>query len=399
VDRLCAGEEGIVVLDRTPFYAESGGQVGDRGELTRGGTCLTLFEVQDTQKIQPDVFGHHGVVKTGELAAGDTVAAHVDLEKRTRTVRHHSATHLMHKALREVLGAHVQQKGSLVDEDKTRFDFSHNQPMTADEIRRVEALVNADVLKNEATSARTMPIDDAQKLGAMMLFGEKYGDVVRVLDIGSSRELCGGTHVARTGDIGLFRITSEGGVAAGIRRVEAVAGTVALQQAQQDRERIARVADALKSQPQEIEAKLAQVVESVKALEKEIAKLKGKMAASQGDDLAGSAVDVKGVKVLAAKLDGADVKTLRDTLDQLKNKLKSGAFVLASSDGDKVSLIAGVTPDLVGKVKAGELVNFVATQVGGKGGGRPDMAQAGGTNAAALPAALASVQGWVEQRL
>jgi alanyl-tRNA synthetase len=399
VDRLCAGEEGIVVLDRTPFYAESGGQVGDRGELTRGGTCLTLFEVQDTQKIQPDVFGHHGVVKTGELAAGDTVAAHVDLEKRTRTVRHHSATHLMHKALREVLGAHVQQKGSLVDEDKTRFDFSHNQPMTADEIRRVEALVNAEVLKNEATSARTMPIDDAQKLGAMMLFGEKYGDVVRVLDIGSSRELCGGTHVARTGDIGLFRITSEGGVAAGIRRVEAVAGTVALQQAQQDRERIARVADALKSQPQEIEAKLAQVVESVKALEKEIAKLKGKMAASQGDDLAGSAVDVKGVKVLAAKLDGADVKTLRDTLDQLKNKLKSGAFVLASSDGDKVSLIAGVTPDLVGKVKAGELVNFVATQVGGKGGGRPDMAQAGGTNAAALPAALASVQGWVEQRL
>jgi alanyl-tRNA synthetase len=399
VDRLCAGEEGIVVLDRTPFYAESGGQVGDRGELTKGGTCLTLFEVQDTQKIQPDVFGHHGVVKTGELAAGDTVAAHVDLEKRTRTVRHHSATHLMHKALREVLGAHVQQKGSLVDEDKTRFDFSHNQPMTADEIRRVEALVNAEVLKNEATSARTMPIDDAQKLGAMMLFGEKYGDVVRVLDIGSSRELCGGTHVARTGDIGLFRITSEGGVAAGIRRVEAVAGTVALQQAQQDRERIARVADALKSQPQEIEAKLAQVVESVKALEKEIAKLKGKMAASQGDDLAGSAVDVKGVKVLAAKLDGADVKTLRDTLDQLKNKLKSGAFVLASSDGDKVSLIAGVTPDLVGKVKAGELVNFVATQVGGKGGGRPDMAQAGGTNAAALPAALASVQGWVEQRL
>jgi alanyl-tRNA synthetase len=305
----------------------------------------------------------------------------------------------MHKALREVLGAHVQQKGSLVDEDKTRFDFSHNQPMTADEIRRVEALVNAEVLKNEATSARTMPIDDAQKLGAMMLFGEKYGDVVRVLDIGSSRELCGGTHVARTGDIGLFRITSEGGVAAGIRRVEAVAGTVALQQAQQDRERIARVADALKSQPQEIEAKLAQVVESVRALEKEIAKLKGKMAASQGDDLAGSAVDVKGVKVLAAKLDGADVKTLRDTLDQLKGKLKSSAIVLASADGEKVSLIAGVSPDLVGKVKAGELVNFVASQVGGKGGGRADMAQAGGTNPAGLPAALASVKGWVEQRL
>ena len=305
----------------------------------------------------------------------------------------------MHRALREVLGAHVQQKGSLVDEDKTRFDFSHNQPMTAGEIRRVEALVNGEVLRNEATTARVMPIDDAQKLGAMMLFGEKYGDVVRVLDIGSSRELCGGTHVARTGDIGLFRIMSEGGVAAGIRRVEAVAGTVALQQAQQDRERIAHVADALKSQPQEIEAKLAQVIESVRALEKEIAKLKGKMAASQGDDLAGSAVDVKGVKVLAVKLDGADVKTLRDTLDQLKNKLKSGAIVLAAADGDKVSLIAGVTQDLVARVKAGELVNFVATQVGGKGGGRADMAQAGGTNAAALPAALDSVKDWVGQRV
>ncbi|APV51733.1 alanine--tRNA ligase [Betaproteobacteria bacterium GR16-43] len=399
VERLMQGEEGIVVLDRTPFYAESGGQVGDRGELTKGGSCMTLFQVQDTQKVQPDVFGHHGVVTTGELALGDTVAANVDLDKRTRTMRHHSVTHLMHKALREVLGSHVQQKGSLVDEDKTRFDFSHNQPMTAAEIRRVEALVNAEILANAATSARVMPIEDAQKVGAMMLFGEKYGDEVRVLDIGTSRELCGGTHVARTGDIGLFRIVSEVGVAAGIRRVEAVAGTVALQLSQQDQDRVARVADALKAQPQEVEAKLAQVVESVKALEKEIAKLKGKMAASQGEDLASAAVDVKGVKVLAAKLEGADVKTLRDTLDQLKNKLKSGAFVLAAAEGDKVSLIAGVTPDLVSKVKAGELVNFVATQVGGKGGGRADMAQAGGTNAAALPAALDSVKGWVEQRL
>ena len=399
VERLSQGEEGIVVLDRTPFYAESGGQVGDRGELTKGGSCLTLFQVQDTQKIQPDVFGHHGAVTTGELAVGDTVAANVDLDKRSRTMRHHSVTHLMHKALREVLGYHVQQKGSLVDEDKTRFDFSHNQPMTADEIRRVEALVNAEILKNEATTAKVMPIEDAQKIGAMMLFGEKYGDEVRVLDIGSSRELCGGTHVARTGDIGLFRIVSEGGVAAGIRRVEAVAGTVALQLVQQDRERVAHVAEALKSQPQEIEAKLSQVIEGVKVLEKELAKLKGKMASSQGDSLADSAVDVKGVKVLAVKLDGADVKTLRDTLDQLKNKLKSSAIVLASAEGDKVSLIAGVTQDLIAKVKAGELVNFVATQVGGKGGGRPDMAQAGGTNAAALPAALESVKGWVEQRV
>jgi len=399
VERLGAGEEGIVVLDKTPFYAESGGQVGDRGELTKGGTCLTLFEVRDTQKIQPDVFGHHGIVKTGEVAVGDTVAAQVDFDKRSRTVRHHSATHLMHKALREVLGDHVQQKGSLVDEDKTRFDFSHPAPMSADEIRRVENLVNAQVLKNEPTSARVMPIDAAQKLGAMMLFGEKYGDEVRVLDIGTSRELCGGTHVARTGDIGLFRIVSEGGVAAGIRRVEAVAGTVAIAQAQQESDRLARVASTLKAQPQEIEARLAQTLESVKALEKEVARMKTKMATSQGDDLAGTAIDVKGVKVLAVKLDGADVKTLRDMLDQLKGKLKSSAIVLASAEGEKVSLIAGVTQDLIARVKAGELVNFVALQVGGKGGGRPDMAQAGGTNPAALPQALASVKDWVEQRL
>jgi alanyl-tRNA synthetase len=399
VERLQGGEEGIVVLDRTPFYAESGGQVGDRGELSKGGTCLTLFGVQDTQKIQPDVFGHHGVVKTGELAVGDTVAAQVDLDKRARTMRHHSATHLMHKALREVLGPHVQQKGSLVDEDKTRFDFSHNAPMTQDEIRRVEGLVNAEILKNEATSSRVMPIDDAQKLGAMMLFGEKYGDEVRVLDIGSSRELCGGTHVARTGDIGPFRVLSEGGVAAGIRRIEAVAGTVALALMQQEQDRIARVSSMLKSQPQEIEARVAQLLESVKALEREAVKTKQKAAASQGDDLAGSAVDVKGIKVLAARLEGADVKTLRDTLDQLKNKLKSSAIVLAASEGEKVSLIAGVTQDLIAKVKAGDLVNFVALQVGGKGGGRPDMAQAGGTNASALPAALESVRGWVEAKL
>jgi alanyl-tRNA synthetase len=301
--------------------------------------------------------------------------------------------------LREVLGTHVQQKGSLVDEDKTRFDFSHNAPMTADEIRRVEAIVNAEILRNEATTARVMPIDDAQKLGAMMLFGEKYGDEVRVLDIGSSRELCGGTHVGRTGDIGLFRIVSEGGVAAGIRRVEAIAGTVALARVQEESDRLARVAATLKAQPAEVEAKLAQVLEHSKSLEKEAAKAKQKMAASQGDDLASSAVDVKGVMVLAARLEGADVKMLRETLDQLKNKLKSSAIVLAASEGEKVSLIAGVTADLIAKVKAGELVNYVALQVGGKGGGRPDMAQAGGTDSKALPKALASVQGWVAERL
>jgi len=388
-----------VVLDHTPFYAESGGQVGDRGELTKGGVCLTLFEVQDTQKVQPDVFGHHGVVKTGELAVGDTVAANVDLDKRMRTMRHHSATHLLHKALREVLGPHVQQKGSLVDEEKTRFDFSHNAPMTAEQIRRVEAIVNAEILRNEATRAQTMPIDEAQKLGAMMLFGEKYGDVVRVLDIGSSRELCGGTHVARTGDIGLFRVTSEGGVAAGIRRIEAVAGTVAVALAQQESDRLARVATALKAQPAEVEAKIAQMADTVKSLEKEVSRLKGKMAASQGQDLASTAVDVKGVKVLAAKLEGADAKTLRDTMDQLKSKLKSSAIVLAASEGEKVSLIAGVTADLIAKIKAGELVNHVATQVGGKGGGRPDMAQAGGTDSKALPKALDSVKEWVAERL
>jgi alanyl-tRNA synthetase len=271
--------------------------------------------------------------------------------------------------------------------------------MTADEIRRVEALVNAEVLANVPTEVRVMPIDAAQKLGAVMLFGEKYGDEVRVLDIGTSRELCGGTHVARTGDIGLFRITSEGGVAAGIRRVEAVAGTVALAYTNQEAERLAHVAAALKAQPQEVEAKLAAALETARALEKELARLKVKMATGQGQDLAGSAVDVKGVKVLAAKLEGADVKTLRDTLDQLKGKLKSSAIVLAASEGEKVSLIAGVTQDLIARVKAGDLVNFVASQVGGKGGGRPDMAQAGGTNAAALPAALESVRGWVAERL
>ncbi len=399
VDRLGIGEEGIVVLDRTPFYAESGGQVGDRGEITKGGVCLTLFEVRDTQKIQPDVFGHHGVVKNGELALGDTVAANVDLDKRARTMRHHSATHLMHKALREVLGAHVQQRGSLVDEDKTRFDFSHNAPLTEDQVKRVEAIVNAEVLRNEPTLAREMPIEDAQKLGAMMLFGEKYGDVVRVLDIGSSRELCGGTHVGRTGDIGLFKVVSEGGVAAGIRRVEAVAGTVALRYVAKEEDDLAFVSAFFQARGDELRRKLAAEREEKKALERALAQLKAKVAASQGADLASSATDVKGVKVLAAKLEGADVKTLRDTMDQLKGKLKSSAIVLAAAEGEKVSLIAGVTQDLIAKVKAGELVNFVASQVGGKGGGRPDMAQAGGTNPSALPKALESVRGWVAERL
>ena len=399
VDLLAVNEHGIVVLDRTAFYAESGGQVGDRGELSKGGTCLTLFAVEDTQKIAPDAFGHSGEVKTGELRPGDIVAAQVDHDARGRTMRNHSATHLMHKALREVLGPHVQQKGSLVDADKTRFDFAHHAPLTDDEIRKVEAIVNVEILDNEPTGTRTMAIDEAQKLGALMLFGEKYGDEVRVLDIGTSRELCGGTHVARTGDIGLFKIVAESGIAAGIRRVEAVTGKGALTFVQAQETALAHAAAALKAPVSELAARITQLLESAKATERELARLKARTAASAGIDLAASAVDVKGAKVLAASLDGADAKALRDALDQLKDRLKSAAIVLGSVADGKVTLIAGVTSDLVTRVKAGELVNHVAQQVGGRGGGRPDMAQAGGTNPAGLPDALKSVRSWVEQRL
>jgi len=399
VASLSTGERGVVVLDRTPFYAESGGQVGDRGELSKGGACLTLFAVDDTQKIQPDVIGHFGEVKTGELREDMTVAATVDQEARARTMRNHSATHLMHKALREVLGEHVQQKGSLVDADKTRFDFAHATPLTADEIRRVEAIVNAEILDNAGVAARTMPIAEAQKTGAMMLFGEKYGDEVRVLDIGSSRELCGGTHVTRTGDIGLFKIVGESGIAAGVRRIEAVTGKGALAFVQEQEAQLEGAARLLKAPIAELETRIAQLQESARAAERELALLKAKAASSAGDDLAGKAVDVKGAKVVTATLDGSDVKTLRETMDKLKDKLRSAAIVLASVNGDRVTLIAGVTNDLTAKVKAGELVNHVAQQVGGKGGGRADMAQAGGTNAAALPQALQSVERWVGDRL
>ena len=396
VNELSEGEMGVVVLDETPFYAESGGQVGDRGVLQ---SVHGIFAVEDTLKVQAAVFGHNGVVKTGRITVGNGVAAKVDIAARARTARHHSATHLLHKALREVLGEHVQQKGSQVDPDKIRFDFAHNQPMSDVEVRKVEAIVNAEILANAATEARVMKIEDAQKSGAMMLFGEKYGDEVRVLSIGSSRELCGGTHVARTGDIGLLKIVSEGGVAAGVRRVEAVCGDVALAWFDAQQDALAAVASALKAQPQEAAAKAVQVVDLLKTLEKELARLKSKLAASQGDDLAAQAVDVQGAKVLAAALEGADVPTLRETMDKLKGKLKSAVVVLAAVDGDKVSLVAGVTADLTAKVKAGDLVSMVARQVGGKGGGRPDMAQAGGTEPAALPAALASVKAWVGQRL
>lgn len=396
VDRLAAGRQGIVVLDTTPFYAESGGQVGDQGLITTGSA---RFGVSDTQKIQADVFGHYGTLESGELKVGDAVTAQVDAVRRARTVRNHSATHLMHKALREVLGSHVQQKGSLVDADKTRFDFAHNAAMTADEIRRVEDIVNAEVLANAPTQAALMSFDDAVKGGAMALFGEKYGDEVRVLDIGSSRELCGGTHVNRTGDIGLFKIVMEGGVAAGIRRVEAITGDNSVRFVQKLDDQVNEAAAALKTQPAELSPRIAQVQEQVKSLEKELAALKSKLASSQGDELVGKAVDVNGLKVLAAQLEGADVKTLRETMDKLKDKLGSAAVVLAAVDGGKVSLIAGVTADFTSKVKAGELVNFVAQQVGGKGGGRPDMAQAGGTDPSQLPQALAGVQGWVAGKL
>jgi alanyl-tRNA synthetase len=395
VQELAEGELGVVVLDQTPFYAESGGQVGDIGEL-RG--PAGIFAVEDTQKIQASVFGHHGVLRTGSLKVGAAVTAKVDALARARTMRHHSATHLMHKALREVLGSHVQQKGSQVDPEKTRFDFAHTQPVTAQEIARIERLVNAEILANAATEARVMPLDEAQKTGAMMLFGEKYGDEVRVLGIGSSKELCGGTHVARTGDIGLFKVVMEGGVAAGVRRIEAVCGDVALARVQEQQALLDAVAAEVKAQPAEAAQRVAQIQEHARALEKELARLKAKLAAAQGDDLASQAVDVKGIKVLAAALEGADAAALRDTLDKLKDKLKSAVVVLASSGAGKVSLIAGVTADLTAKVKAGELVNFVAQQVGGKGGGRADMAQAGGTDVAAVPAALASVKAWVEQR-
>ena len=429
VQSLKAGQNGVVVLSTTPFYAESGGQVGDQGRIVlgsphpnpppegegknrvllpplpgEGGGGGTVFDVLDTQKIKADVFGHHGILKNGTLKVGDAVTAQVSLEMRAATIRNHSATHLMHKALREVLGAHVQQKGSLVDADKTRFDFTHNAPVTDAQIREIEAKVNAEILANAATDASEMDMEAAQKTGAMMLFGEKYGDKVRVLTIGSSKELCGGTHVQRTGDIGVFKITSESGVASGVRRVEAVTGKAALGYLQSLEATVGAAAASLKASPTELQNRIDQVLDNVRTLEKEVAALKGKLASSQGDELMGQAVDIKGkdgvvLRVLAAKLEGADAKTLRDTMDKLKDKLKTAVIVLAAVDGDKVQIAAGVTSDSIGKVKAGELVNFVAQQVGGKGGGKADMAMAGGTDASKLPEALKSVQAWVTERV
>jgi alanyl-tRNA synthetase len=397
VNTIQAGEEGVIVLDRTPFYAESGGQVGDAGQLVSG---HGMFEVRDTQKIQAEVFGHRGVLRTGRLTVFDEVAAQVDGELRTRAAYNHSATHLMHAALRQVLGRHVQQKGSLVDPWKTRFDFSHDKALTPEEMREIERLVNEEIRRNHSVEAQLMKYDEAIKHGAMALFGEKYGDEVRVIGMGEfSTELCGGTHVKRTGDIGFFKIIAQSAVAAGIRRVEAVTGPGALDYVQQQTTALEGVAEMLKASPMEIGARLNQIMDNVRGLEKELSRLKSRLASSQGDDLAERAVQVGAVRVLAAAIEGADARSLRETVDKLKDKLGSAAIVLAANEGGKVALVAGVTPDLTAKVKAGELVNFVAQQVGGKGGGRPDMAQAGGTDASGLPKALESVRGWVAERL
>ena len=382
VAALKSGQDGVVVLDTTPFYAESGGQIGDEGEVISGSA---RFAVSDTLKIKADVYGHHGTLAEGTLNVGDHVSAQVNARVRAATVRNHSATHLMHKALREVLGGHVQQKGSLVNADRTRFDFAHNAPLTDVQIREIEARVNAEILSNVATDASEMDMEAAQQTGAMMLFGEKYGDKVRVLSIGSSKELCGGTHVSRTGDIGLFKIVSESGVAAGVRRIEAVTGEAVIQ--------------CLRDKDLQLEQAHADFAFKKNSLEKEIAKLKSKLAAGLGTDLAVQAQDVNGIKVLAARLEGADANTLRETMDKLKDKLKTAVIVLAAVDGGKVQIAVGVTPDSTGKVKAGELVNFVASQVGGKGGGKADMAMAGGTDATNLDAALKSVQPWVSERI
>ncbi|MDP1549958.1 MAG: alanine--tRNA ligase [Nitrosomonas sp.] len=397
VDFIEAGDEALVVLDQTPFYAESGGQVGDSGELlAANGT----FAVADTQKIQAGVFGHKGLLRSGRLVIKDTVLAKVNPLTRTSIANNHSATHLLHAALRKVLGKHVMQKGSLVDANRARFDFSHNAPLTVDELRETERLVNEQIRHNWVVESATMKYDDAIKRGAMALFGEKYTDVVRVIGMGEfSTELCGGTHVPQAGQIGFFKIVTESGVAAGIRRVEAITGKAAVEYVQQREAQLLEIAQSLKTNPQEVTQKIAQIIDNVRQTEKELTRLKTKLASSQGDDLAAQAQDIKGIKVLAANLENADAKTLRETLDQLKDKLKTCAIILSTIEDGKITLIAGVSADLTSQIKAGELVNFVAQQVGGKGGGRPDMAQAGGTQPEHLPAALASVMSWVGKKI
>lgn len=398
VQSVTQGQQAVVVLDATPFYAESGGQVGDAGILS-GDNGLS-FDVQDTQKISNQVFGHQGVLNAGTLSVGQTLQAQVDTERRARVIRNHSATHLMHKALRQVLGGHVQQRGSLVDAEKTRFDFAHDAAMSAEQIAQVEAIVNDQVLANQAVQAQLMSFDEAVSGGAMALFGEKYGDEVRVLDIGFSRELCGGTHVQRTGDIGLFKIVSEGGVAAGVRRVEAITGTNSLHWVQAQERLLNDASASLRTQPEGLVARISALQGQIKDLEREREQMQSKLAASAGQDLLAQAVPLNdSSRLLVATLQGVEAKALREMADQLKNKLQSAVILLSIVADGKVSLVAGVTPDLTAKVKAGDLVGFVASQMGGKGGGRPDMAMGGGTDASVLPQANASVQAWVESKL
>ncbi|AWB33513.1 alanine--tRNA ligase [Orrella marina] len=398
VDVVKPGQSAIVVLDRTPFYAESGGQVGDAGVLTLGDTVFVVF---DTQKVQANVFGHHGEIRQGSLAVGDRVHAVVDQTRRGRTVRNHSATHLMHKALKQVLGEHVQQRGSLVDPEKTRFDFAHDAPMSADEIARVEEIVNREILSNAPARASVMSYEDAIKTGAMALFGEKYGDSVRVLDIGFSRELCGGTHVRQTGDIGLFKIVSESGVAAGVRRVEAITGDNALHWLQKLERTCNQIAAQVKATVADVPQRITQIQEQMRSLEKELEQVRAKLNAGTGAALADQAVTLDaGFRLLSKEVKGVEPKALREMVDQLKDKLKSAVILLAVAGTDgKVSLVAGVTADLTSRIKAGELVGHVARELGGKGGGRPDMAMGGGSSAQGLAQALSGVRNWVESRV
>lgn len=396
VEAAQAGDDVLVILDKTPFYAEMGGQVGDTGVLENG---TTLLQVRDCLKLKASVFSHVAHVCEGEVKTGDTYKAVVDAKRREAIMRNHSVTHIMHKALREVLGEHVAQKGSLVNDAVTRFDFHHDKPMTAEEIRQVEDIVNAEILANTPVQCRVMSLADARTSGATMLFGEKYGETVRVLNIGTSVELCGGTHVARTGDIGSFKIISEAGISAGVRRVEAVTGLNAVRLMQDNADLLATAAAKFKAPAQELPEKIDHLGETVKRLEKELAEAKAKLAAKQGDEALSAAQDVNGVKVLLTTLEGIDAKTLRETMDKFKSKFGSAVIVLAVTGGDKAQLCAGVTKDLIGKIKAGELVNFVAAQCGGKGGGKPDMAMAGASDVKALPAALESARAWIAEKL
>tara|TARA_R110000782_G_scaffold77481_2_gene153787 strand:- start:152 stop:2758 length:2607 start_codon:yes stop_codon:yes gene_type:complete len=397
VKTLKQGDVGGVILLETPFYAQSGGQVGDKGELF---TDDVFFEIEDTKK-QGQSHIHLGVLRTGTLKVGDVVRASVDQKRRIDIMRNHSATHLLHTALRNLLGDHVLQKGSLVADDRLRFDFSHNEPLTKQQIHEIERLVNSQILKNEATQVQVMSLDKAKASGAMSLFGEKYEDTVRVLNIGGdfSCELCGGTHVDRAGDIGFFKIVSESGTASGVRRIEAVTGVGALNWVENAEVKLQRLAEILKTDIESVDLKLATQIDKSRKLEKELEQLKGKMASSAGSDMASDAETIAGIKIIAKSLEGIDPKTLRDTVDQLKNKLGTAAVILATVKDSKVSLVAGVTQDATDRIKAGDLVNHVAQQVGGKGGGRPDMAQAGGNDPSGLEEALKNVPDWIRNQV